>query len=208
MKTQASYLSKIKLIFSISSLIIFLLLAASIFSSNWITNLDKKINSKIPMLWNPLLNKIMIYITNIGSELSILMLSIILSVFFIYKREIKHFYLLSLSIFTALASELIIKSLLQRPRPVNSMVYETTFSFPSGHTVMASVLFLIILLYIKNNIKNKFLKYFLSSTSILIIILIGFSRIYLGAHWPTDVISGFLLGFFWLMFFLFFIHKK
>ena len=208
MKTQAKPLSKIKLIFSISSLIIFLLLAASIFSSNWITNLDKKINSKIPMLWNPLLNKIMIYITNIGSELSILMLSIILSVFFIYKREIKHFYLLSLSIFTALASELIIKSLLQRPRPVNSMVYETTFSFPSGHTVMASVLFLIILLYIKNNIKNKFLKYFLSSTSILIIILIGFSRIYLGAHWPTDVISGFLLGFFWLMFFLFFIHKK
>ena len=73
------------------------------------------------------------------------------------------------------------------------MVMEKSYSFPSGHA-MISVLFFGSIIYLvnKHNLKYKKLITFSLSTFIL---LIGISRIYLGVHYLTDVVGGYLLGF-------------
>ncbi|MCK5449355.1 phosphatase PAP2 family protein [Candidatus Pacearchaeota archaeon] len=85
------------------------------------------------------------------------------------------------------------KEIFQRARPLNQIIQETSFSFPSGHSTMAIVFFgLIIYLFSKN--KSKKIKITSSLIAILIIILIGFTRVYLNVHWLTDIFGGFILG--------------
>lgn len=89
----------------------------------------------------------------------------------------------------------LIKFVYQRPRPtIEHLVEASHYSFPSGHA-MASLIFygsLIILIHL--HFKNKFLKWGLSLIMTLLTLLIGISRIYVGVHYPTDIIGGFLLG--------------
>lgn len=63
---------------------------------------------------------------------------------------------------------------------------------------MATIFFLVFLLAFKDDIKNKYLKYAFIVAVILTFISVGFSRIYLSAHWFSDVLAGFVLGIFWL----------
>ena len=97
---------------------------------------------------------------------------------------------------TILLTGILIKTskwIFQRARPLNQIIQETGFSFPSGHTTMAIVFFgLIVYLFSKN--KSKKIKTTASITAILLIFIIGFTRIYLRVHWLTDAIGGFLLG--------------
>jgi undecaprenyl-diphosphatase len=94
--------------------------------------------------------------------------------------------------------ETLIKLIVQRARPENSLITETGFSFPSGHATMSLILFTLLLLTFKNDIKNNALKWVFIVCNITLILLIGLSRIYLNVHWFSDVIGGFALGLFWL----------
>ena len=92
-----------------------------------------------------------------------------------------------------------VKDLVARPRPVTADAMETdSFSFPSGHAMVGLLLYLFIAHILANEIKRNVGKLILAAASFLLIILIGISRIVLGAHYPTDVIGGYLLGGIWL----------
>ncbi|BAU52592.1 phosphatase PAP2 family protein [Mucilaginibacter gotjawali] len=114
---------------------------------------------------------------------------------FKYRREALYVFLTSLS---GLVSS-VIKLLVNRPRPTSpdvrivQKVYEQ--SFPSGHVLFYIVFFgfLIVLMYQLKTI-GKVIRISVASFSALLIFAIPFSRIYLGAHWFTDVLGGFLLG--------------
>lgn len=88
-----------------------------------------------------------------------------------------------------------LKLILQRPRPIDHrLIEETGYSFPSGHS-MASMAFYGFLIYlIYKNIKNKHIKRASIIGLSVLIILIGASRIYLGVHYTSDVIAGFLIA--------------
>lgn len=89
----------------------------------------------------------------------------------------------------------ILKNIFVRPRPMGyRLIEETGYSFPSGHS-MASMAFYGLLIYlIYKNVKNKYLKWTLILVLSVLIILIGFSRIYLGVHYTSDVLGGFLIS--------------
>lgn len=98
----------------------------------------------------------------------------------------------------------LIKIIIRRPRPSQTIPfsYEKSYSFPSGHSMMSMIFYGLIIYYIFKTIKNRKFKVFLSSILSIIIIFIGISRIYLGVHYVTDVLGGFIFGIIYLYLFI------
>lgn len=128
---------------------------------------------------------------------TLVIVSILIAGFLFYKGKKKQ------SIFfigvMALASVLIkgLKFVIGRARPTNALLLETSESMPSGHATIAVVFFgalaflLIREFKFKKNFKSK--KLFIAPV-VLLVLISGFTRIYLRVHWLTDVLAGFLLG--------------
>ena len=88
-----------------------------------------------------------------------------------------------------------IKHLLRRPRPEHlRLIKQGGFSYPSGHSMIAICVYGIIIYLINKKIKDKKIKIALSILLTLLILVIGISRIYVGVHYPSDVLGGFLLS--------------
>lgn len=85
-----------------------------------------------------------------------------------------------------------------RGRPLNAIYFESSFSFPSGHATLAVVLYGFIIYYFWKKTSSRSAKNFLLAFGIVLILAIGFSRIYLGVHYLSDVLGGYLLGIIWL----------
>ena len=165
-----------------------------------ITNDNKYFDNYIINLFkykSDILTNIMKIITFLGSALSIILLTVFLII--VVKGKRNKILILINVIVTTLLNQLL-KNVFQRGRPIDSIIEESGYSFPSGHSMvsMAFYGFLIYLVY-KSNIKYKGLIVGLLS---VLIVLIGISRIYLGVHYPTDVIGGFTLSLSYLLLFI------
>ena len=131
-------------------------------------------------------------ITNIGGTVGVITITIILLIF-IRNKKIGLSMVINLVLATGL--NVILKDILQRPRPTEYRIVDASgYSFPSGHSMvnMAFYGFLIYLIY--KNVKNKYLKWGLIVFLAALTLLIGISRIYLGVHYTSDVLAGFLVG--------------
>jgi undecaprenyl-diphosphatase len=183
---------------NIFSLYLFSKIIEDVADKELITKLDIWLNAKIVLLWNPLFNEVMIFITNIASPINLFILSIILFGFLVYKRKWYHSLLLLSSMIGGLIFEFLTKIIIHRARPENALIEVSGYSFPSGHATIAIIFFSLLLYSFKDDIKNKTLRYIFIIGNILLFLLIGFSRIYLNVHWFSDVLAGFSLGLFWL----------
>ncbi len=94
---------------------------------------------------------------------------------------------------------LILKSLFQRPRPdlVPHAAYVSTTSFPSGHSMLSAVTYLTLGALLARSHPRKRLKTYFLLLAALLTFMVGVSRIYLGVHWPTDVLAGWTAGATW-----------
>ena len=89
----------------------------------------------------------------------------------------------------------ILKHILQRPRPTEfRIIEETGYSFPSGHSMVSAAYYGFIIYLIYKMVENKKIKWTLITILSLLVISIGISRIYLGVHYTSDVIAGFLIS--------------
>jgi len=92
----------------------------------------------------------------------------------------------------------VLKLIVERPRPSSDLVSvfqrEQTSSFPSGHATFAMAFFGALFYFSSIYISSPILKRAAQVTMVVLILLIGISRVYLGAHWPSDVLGGYLLG--------------
>jgi undecaprenyl-diphosphatase len=179
---------------SIVSLILFFLLTLLINSPN-INSFDKSINSIMEIIRFPLLTSVMLQISDLISPIALLVFTITLWILLTYKKRIKDFLLIVFGIIGGSVINLFIKNIIERQRPENYISVVPTYSYPSGHSSMAMIFFFL-LAYVFSNKLNKKLKKVFILLNIFIILLVGFSRIYLGLHWPTDVLGGYLFGLF------------
>ncbi|MBN9241749.1 MAG: phosphatase PAP2 family protein [Mesorhizobium sp.] len=95
----------------------------------------------------------------------------------------------------------VIKLAVHRPRPsvVPHLVTETSLSFPSGHAMMSAVAYLTLALLAAGVLQSSTARFFLLLLAVLTTFAIGVSRLYLGVHWPSDVMAGWCIGTAWAM---------
>jgi undecaprenyl-diphosphatase len=111
----------------------------------------------------------------------------------------------ALFVATAIASGAILEVLLKlgfaRPRAemVSHLVNVDSFSFPSGHATMATITYLTLGVLLARVQKRRPMKLYLLAVASILALLVGFTRVYLGVHWPTDVLAGWCVGTAWAL---------
>lgn len=119
------------------------------------------------------------------------------------QRKRRAMYLLVVAIASGLLVSSALKHGFDRPRPDlvphEALVY--TASFPSGHSMLAAVTYLTLGALLARVQPNRRLKIYLLGMACLLTILVGLSRVYLGVHWPTDVLAGWTMGAVWALLF-------
>lgn len=112
----------------------------------------------------------------------------------IKKRWRAAFHALALG-FLAAASIFVVKNIIQTPRPwgIVQNLNEASFSMPSGHTTLATTLFMGLAFLMARSMRSNF-RWPIYTVALLITLAVGIARLYLGAHWFTDVLGGWLLS--------------
>ena len=132
------------------------------------------------------------FITNFGGAIFLIILTITLFIL-IKNKKIGLSIILNLIVITGLNQ--ILKYILQIPRPTEyRLIEETGFSFPSGHSMVSMAFYGYLIYLIYKYVKNKYLKWISIVLLSILICSIGISRIYLGVHYTSDVLGGFLIS--------------
>lgn len=167
---------------------------------------DQAIYNYINSFNSSLLTDILIVITNFAHAITFIVFTIIL-IFCIRNRRIGKYIASNLTLVFLLNQ--ILKIIIARPRPyTNSIVEEMGYSFPSAHAMVSFGYYGFLIYLVYKNIENKKIKIPLITLLSLLIIFIGISRIYLGVHYATDVLGGFVIAFIYLVIFIKFIYER
>lgn len=134
------------------------------------------------------LTTIVKFITSLGGAFMLITVSM-LSIIFLKNKKIGLCITANLGCITAL--NLLLKNIVQRDRPIGfRLVNESGYSFPSGHSMISTAFYGLIIYFVYKNVQNKSLRNIICVLLIILIILIGCSRVYLGVHYASDVIAG------------------
>ena len=140
------------------------------------------------------------FITNFGGAIFLVIATITLFIV-IKNKKIGISILSNVALVTVLNQ--LIKRILQRPRPTEyRIIEETGYSFPSGHSMVSMAFYGYFIYLIYKYVKNKYVKWISISLLSLLICAIGISRIYLGVHYTSDVLGGFLISISYLIIYI------
>ncbi len=116
----------------------------------------------------------------------------------VYRKFGPAIFMLASIISGTIASQ-VLKIVYDRPRPdiVEHLVQTHTASFPSGHATMSAVVYLTLATLIVRLVDDVAVRAYVIFMAVLLTFMVGMSRIYLGVHWPSDVIAGWALGTAW-----------
>lgn len=139
--------------------------------------------------------------TALGSNWILLSLSLFSAVY-LYLRDRKKMALcLVVAILSGLAVAFGLKHLIARPRPdmVTHATTVYTASFPSAHAMMSTLVYFSLALILASVQSSKSIKALIYTAAVMVAFWVGFSRVYLGVHWPTDILAGWCAGAFWAL---------
>lgn len=170
-----------------------------IINSGIIVSIDIRVANLLTIFRSAELTTFFFWVTLFGKSKIILLFTIAtISILWIWKKRLYIIPLL-VSIAGSVSFTLIGKIVFHRARPNVAMYTENSFSFPSGHATIAVAFYgFLTYLLIRNSKKWKY-KINIFFAGSITILLIGFSRLYLGVHYVSDVWGGYLVGAIWLI---------
>ncbi|WP_439880539.1 phosphatase PAP2 family protein [Pontibacter sp. MBLB2868] len=175
-------------------------LTESVIDSEWIVILDKKFTVFLYNFRSPWLSQFLYAISYLGEQITVFIVGALVSVVFLYRRRF-----VALVAFWLVMGGLGIsvrygKTFISRARPSDVAYYQVEhFSFPSGHATTALALYGLLAYFLYRHYNKNAYQNLTIWLSVILIFLVGFSRIYLGVHYLSDVLAGYLLGLLWLL---------
>jgi undecaprenyl-diphosphatase len=146
-------------------------------------------------------NQVMLFFTYLGRHEFLIPANLILIAYFLFFKKHRWYSIKVPAIaLSSLALMFGLKHLFDRERPLVPLLEEARgLSFPSGHALMSVTFYGLLIYIVFKGFKNTPLKWTLISLLLLLILTIGFSRIYLRVHYASDVIAGLCVGLLWLV---------
>ncbi|PSB24726.1 phosphatase PAP2 family protein [Stenomitos frigidus] len=162
-------------------------------------SLDTRILMAIRQWHTPFLDRLMVVITNLGNPSVLLVASLLLAAFLLWRKRRAETVTLAIAAIGALGLNVVLKDLFARSRPElwQRTVDVNFYSFPSGHAMMSVVVFGIIGYLLAAHLPRW--RLVIATLTVLLVCAIGFSRLYFGVHWPTDIVAGYAAGTVWLV---------
>jgi undecaprenyl-diphosphatase len=140
-------------------------------------------------------------VTGLGGVTVMILVTTVAVLAFLMHRKWWHAGILAATVLLADVSSELLKTVYDRPRPelVPHGSYVYSASFPSGHSTLSAATFLTLAMLIASLEPNRGTKAMVFVLAGLLVLSIGFSRVYLGVHWPSDVLAGWCLGAAWAL---------
>ncbi len=160
---------------------------------------DQSIIDWIQLFVRPQLTSIMKIFTFFGSTLALLFLLFLSVGLMIWQKKRWEAFFLVIGIAGGGIFNLLLKWIFHRHRPtLHRLIEETGYSFPSGHSMGAFIFYGMLCMLFFMFLKSRIAKAIMIVSTVLIIVMIGLSRVYLGVHYPSDVLAGYAAGGVWL----------
>lgn len=161
---------------------------------------DQSIIDWVQLFVSPKLTSIMIGLTFFGSAEALILLLLISAGLMIWQRKRWETLFLVIGIAGGGIFNLLLKWIFHRQRPtLHRLIEETGYSFPSGHSMNSFVFYGMLCMLFFMFLKLRTTKAIIIMSTVLVIVMVGLSRIYLGVHYPSDVLSGYAAGGAWLI---------
>ena len=186
-------MSRKNILLAICAIILFFILAFFI-KADQLYGFESWVYAEATEHMSDFLTAILVFITNIGGPIGIMCVCAV--IYAIPKLRSRVAIPVSIAVVSSLVLNTILKGIFARERPnILRLVSENYYSFPSGHAMVNMALYSILIIYAYKLIKNKKIRYTIYTVLTALILVIGFTRIYLGVHYAGDIIGGWLMGF-------------
>ena len=167
-----------------------------------IRQLDISTLNLVEQIRSPFLTAFFKAVTFTGEWYFVLGILVLISLFFIIKKMARSrldscfLWLITIG---GLGTAFVLKEIFHRSRPVGALVAETSSSFPSAHSVISVAFYAFVFYLLARKTKNNFSKYLSISALFIFPLLLGFSRLYLGVHYLSDILAGYAIGDVWFL---------
>lgn len=162
-------------------------------------HLDQQIKARFESMVTPETARYVVYLTNTGGFIGTLALVAVVALGMIWRRRWWTAFEIALTSGLGVGVVLGLKAIFARTRPEGGFVTETGFSYPSGHAFMAVVFYGYLAYLAWHSTDSRLWRTLAVLGALVMIALLGTSRLYLGVHWLTDVLGGYASGLVWLV---------
>ncbi|MDQ3014797.1 MAG: phosphatase PAP2 family protein [bacterium] len=187
-------------VYAVLAVLIFSLLACSISKKNLvfeqITSFDTQVHEIVENTSSITGARVFYFFTNLANKEVVAIALIALTLLLLVLGEKVLAVLFIIGTFTSVFASTYFKILFLRVRPTTEFVVITQggYAFPSGHSILAMMFYGFIGYILVHSARHVWQKYLITAITAATIFLIGISRVYLGVHWASDVVAGWLLG--------------
>jgi len=184
---------------AVAALLLFLWLGEDVHTSRT-QDVDNQVRTRVHAWASPALTRLMLRITQLGSTLTVTTLAVVTVVVFLKVKSKRATILLATDLAMALVLNTFLKDVFHRPRPQPffGIPPPHTYSFPSGHALFSICFYGMLAALLSTRLKSQLGRVAVWIFAGLLVLAISFSRVYLGVHYPSDVVGGWAIALAWI----------